>query len=52
MKKFRSVSTLLMLAGIFFFANAIAMAQSRPNSGWYTATQAANGAQGLPENMC
>ncbi|MGB8800669.1 MAG: cytochrome c [Candidatus Acidiferrales bacterium] len=45
MKKFRSDSTLLMLAGIFFFAHAIAMAQSRPNSGWYTAAQAANGAK-------
>ncbi len=45
MKKFRRVSALLMLAATIFFASAIAPAQSRPNSGWYTTAQAASGAK-------
>src|SRR5271155_856834 len=45
MKKNSRVCTLLMLSAAFLLANAFAMPQSAPKSGWYTAAQAANGAK-------
>ncbi len=45
MKKNSRVCTLLMLGGTFLLANAFAMPQSAPKSGWYTAAQSANGAK-------
>jgi mono/diheme cytochrome c family protein len=43
MKKTSRVHTWLVLAATLLFADAFATPQGQPNSGWYTAAQAANG---------